>query len=78
MDKLNQDFLEFIGFLEEESVEYLLIGCIRSAQKQNRPGGAGKAVKHAFIPSRRFTRSSRVFENPRKNSLPREPWGVID
>ncbi|MES2474601.1 MAG: nucleotidyltransferase [Verrucomicrobiota bacterium] len=26
MDKLNQDFLEFIGFLEEEKVEYLVIG----------------------------------------------------
>ncbi len=26
MDKLNQDFLEFIGFLEEERVEYLVIG----------------------------------------------------
>ncbi len=26
MDKLNQDFLDFIGFLEEEKVEYLVIG----------------------------------------------------
>ena len=26
MDKLNQDFLDFIGLLEEEKVEYLVIG----------------------------------------------------
>jgi len=26
MDQLNQDFLEFIGFLEEESVDYLIVG----------------------------------------------------
>ena len=26
MDQLNQDFLEFIGFLEEERVDYLIVG----------------------------------------------------
>ncbi|NQW99515.1 nucleotidyltransferase [bacterium] len=26
MEQLNQDFLEFIGFLEEENVDYLVIG----------------------------------------------------
>ncbi|BCU79100.1 nucleotidyltransferase [Luteolibacter sp. LG18] len=26
MDHLNQDFLEFIGLLEEENVEYLIVG----------------------------------------------------
>ena len=26
MEQLNQDFLEFIGFLEEEKVDYLVIG----------------------------------------------------
>ena len=26
MDQLNQDFLEFIGFLEKENVDYLIVG----------------------------------------------------
>ena len=26
MDQLNQDFLEFIGFLEKEKVDYLIVG----------------------------------------------------
>ena len=26
MDRLNQDFLEFIGLLERERVEYLIVG----------------------------------------------------
>ncbi len=40
MEQLNQDFLEFIGFLEEEKVDYLVIGrdeLIRNTAASGRP-----------------------------------------
>jgi hypothetical protein len=40
MEQLNQDFLEFIGFLEEEKVDYLVIGKVELIRNKAASGRA--------------------------------------